>query len=263
MQDIIFYVAPYGTRGIVRDCRNAHNATPPTLTRGIPARLRMRLFADRYSDAPYPPEAFTDVAAWRWIMDDDWDRGTVCKLAGDGASISIRTVADTVNGAAVESTEFVIPLYNTDTDLLRAWLGRDPIKAGLQGELIGLDSAGDPVFVLQIENFSVRNRVSAAAICGGEDIHGVTREQVADMIQSALANSAQGNGGSSSGETSSGGSTSSGGDITSGGSCSSGDITSGGSTSSGGADIIINDNGTIPDNAFDENPDRPDEAPEP
>lgn len=203
MQDIIFYVAPCGTRGVVRDSRNVQNAVPPTITRGIPVRLHMRLFSDRYSDAPYPPEAFTDVAAWRWIMDDDWDRGTICKLAGDGASISIRTVANTVNGAAVEFTEFVIPLYNTDTDLLRAWLGRDPIKAGLQGELIGLDSAGDPVFVLQIENFSVRNRVSAAAICGGEDIHGVTREQVAGMIQSALSGLNVSSGGSG-GSTSSG-----------------------------------------------------------
>ena len=163
MQDIIFYVAPHGTRGVVRDAANRNNITPPTLTRGVAARLRLRLFADRWSAQPYPMEQLNGIAWWSWLMDDDWDRGTICKLSSDGSNITVRNVTETVGEVPATYTEFSIPIINVDTEILRAWLGRDPVKAGLQGELIGYDQGGDAVFVLQVENFSVLNRLVPAS----------------------------------------------------------------------------------------------------
>ena len=163
MQDLIFYVAPYGTRGAVRDAANKNNITAPELTRGVSVRLRMRLFADRWSAQPYPVESLSGITWWSWFMDDDWDRGTVSKITSDGANITVRSVEETVNGSTATFTEVQIPLVDMDTEILRAWLGRDPVRGGLAGELIGYDVDGDPVFVLQIENFSVRNRIIPAS----------------------------------------------------------------------------------------------------
>ena len=163
MQDIVFYVAANETLGLVRDYANMHRTDAPVLTIGVAACLRMRLFADIEVSTPYPVTSFSSITDWRWSMDADFNRSTACKLVADEGGISVHTVTDTVNDETRSFTEIVIPISNMNTQELAAWLGNDGTKSGLTGELVGYDNNGNAVFVLQVENFTVRNRV--AGLC--------------------------------------------------------------------------------------------------
>ena len=85
MQNIIFYVAANETLGVVRDYANAKNVAPPTLVRGVEACLKMRLFAERDGNTPYPLSTFAGISSWQWAMDNDFPEVTAYKLVGDNA----------------------------------------------------------------------------------------------------------------------------------------------------------------------------------
>jgi len=190
MQDIVFYAAANETLGVVRDCTNMLRADAPVLTIGVAVCLKMRLFSAVEVATPYPLSAFTGVANWQWSMDSDFNRNTASKLVADEDGISVHTVTDTVNGETRNFTEFVIPISNMNTQELSAWLGAEKTRSGLTGELVGYDSSENAAFVLQVENFTVRNRVAGLADPTALDQGTVTRTQVERMIQSAVSSSA-------------------------------------------------------------------------
>lgn len=161
MQNIIFYVAANETLGAVRDYANAKSVTPPTLVRGVEACLKMRLFAERDGSTPYPLATFAGITSWQWAMDNDFSEATAYKLIGDNGDITVGNVIENAEGSEVEYTEITIPMSNMNTEELAAWLGSEKSKSGLVGELIGYDVAARQIFVLQIENFTVRNRITS------------------------------------------------------------------------------------------------------
>jgi len=192
MQDIVFYVAAKETLGKVRDYSNMRNSDAPLLTLGVAVCLRMRLFDDIEDSMPYPIASFSGIADWQWRMDADFDRSTACKLVADADGISVHTVTDTVKGETMSFTEFVIPISNMNTEELVAWLGSDKVKTGLAGELVGYDDEGHAMFVLQIEDFSVRNRLAGLNDEDEDDPTPVDQEIVTrpvaeQMIQTAVS----------------------------------------------------------------------------
>lgn len=186
MQDIVFYVSANETLGLVRDYANMHRADAPVLTIGVAVCLRMRLFADIEVSTPYPIASFSGITNWRWSMDADFDRSTACKLVADEDGISVHTVTDTVSGETRSFTEFVIPISNMNTQELAAWLGNESTRSGLTGELVGYDNNGNAIFVLQVENFTVRNRVAGLCDPTAVDEGIVTRSVAEQMIQTAV-----------------------------------------------------------------------------
>lgn len=192
MQDIVFYVAANETLGRVRDYSNMRNSGAPLLTLGVAVCLRMRLFEDIEDSTPYPIASFSGITDWQWRMDADFDRSTACKLVADADGISVHTVTDTVKGETMSFTEFVIPISNMNTEGLVAWLGIDKVKTGLAGELVGYDNEGHATFVLQIEDFSVRNRLAGLNDEDEDDPTPVDQEIVTrpvaeQMIQTAVS----------------------------------------------------------------------------
>lgn len=190
MQDIVFYVAAGATLGKVRNYSNMINSFAPVLTLGVSVCLRLRLFSAMEDATPYPISSFNNITNWEWSMDADFDRSTACKLVADADGISVHTVTDTVNGETKDFTEFVIPISEMNTIELTTWLGNEKMKSGLTGELVGYDSGGNAIFVLQIEDFSVRNRVSGPDAPTAVDEGFVTRTIAEQMIQSAVSSSA-------------------------------------------------------------------------
>lgn len=191
MQDIVFYAAANETLGVVRDYANARKAPAPVLTLGVSVCLRMRLFAALDTAGPYPVSAFSGITDWQWRMDGDFDRTTTCKLVADANGISVHCVTDTVSGETMDFTEFVIPISNMNTQELAAWLGNEPKRTGLTGELVGYDSEEHAVFVLQIDNFTVRNRVAGLGDPTAVDQEIVTRTTAEQMIRTAVSASAE------------------------------------------------------------------------
>ena len=195
MQDLIFYVAAKETLGKVRDYSNMRSSDAPLLTLGVAVCLRMRLFEDIEDSTPYPIASFDSITSWNWRMDADYDRRTACKLVADAEGISVHTVTDTIKSETMSFTEVVIPISNMNTRELAAWIDNEKIKTGLAGELVGYDNEGHAAFVLQIENFSVRNRLSGLndededdPIPVDQEI--VTRPLAEQMIQAAVSASA-------------------------------------------------------------------------
>ena len=160
MQDIVFYAAANETLGVVRDYANIRNQSAPILVLGVSVCLKMRLFADSESTSAYPIASFCGITTWKWRMDADFDRDTPSKLVADTGDISVQTVTDTINGETLSFTEFAIPISDMNTVELTEWLGTEKKRSGLTGELVGYDSSGNAVFVLQIDDFTVRNRVA-------------------------------------------------------------------------------------------------------
>ena len=161
MQEIILYATANEVLARVRDRANAKAATPPTLARGCGFRLKIRLFANAYDDTPYPVANLAGITAWAFVMDSDWDSATPYKVVADAGEIAVGEVQDQYEGEVVTYTEAVVPVSETNTEELAAWLGSDEGKDGLNAELIGYDGTGEEAFVLQIKGFSVRNRLGS------------------------------------------------------------------------------------------------------
>lgn len=185
MQNIKFYVSAAETLGVVRDYANAKSATAPALVRGVETQLKIRLFVNSDGSTPYPIALFSNIAAWQWAMDKDFSESTNYILEADNASITVATVTDSIDGTDSEFTELTIPIPNMNTIELADWLGTDESKSGLSGELVGFDANGKAVFVLQIKNFTVRNRITSLGSPTPIDPDYLTAVQVYALMQAA------------------------------------------------------------------------------
>ena len=186
MQETIFYVAAGETLGAVRDFANAKSAAPPTLVRGVSALLRMRLFAHREGLEPYPVDALNGIVRWQWAMDTDFNEATAYKLQADNANIELSEVTDEIDGDEYNYTEVSIPMPEMNTVELAEWIGTDKSKNGLHGELVGYDADGTEVFILQVENFTLRNRITSIGAPTPVSADYLTASQVAALIAAGL-----------------------------------------------------------------------------
>ena len=162
MQEIKIYVSAAESVGVIRDSANAKNANAPALVRGIKTLLKLRLFAEPNSMEPYPLEQLADVVSWQFVMDADFDSDTAYKIVADNENITANSVTADIDGTNTSFTEISIPLIDTNTVELDDWLNTAKSKNGLTAELVGYDKNGAAIFVLQLENFSVRNRLTSA-----------------------------------------------------------------------------------------------------
>ncbi len=186
MQNTIFYVAANETLGVVKDYANAKTVAPPTLVRGVAACLRMRLFASRDGTGAYPMSAFANIVSWQWAMDSDFNESTAYKLVGDNGDITVSAVTEATDGEEVAYTEISIPISGMNTEELAAWLGTEKSKSGLAGELVGFDAGGSQMFILQIENFTVRNRITSIGNPMPIDPDFLTAAQVRAMLAAGM-----------------------------------------------------------------------------
>ena len=161
MQTLTFYVTADSTLGAVRDYANAKNAAAPTLTRGVSACLKMRVFANAENADPYPLAELQNIPSWQFVMDDDFDSTSNYILVADHADISVQSITETINEVEYTFSEFSIPIRSTNTEELNTLLGTQESVATLNGELVGFDEGGSEVFVLQVKGFTVRNRISS------------------------------------------------------------------------------------------------------
>ena len=224
MQEHIIYLDAHESVAVVRDEKNMRTLPPPTLVRGTACVLKLRLFAERIGTTPYPIANLYDVVSWQWAMDSDFYDRSPYKLVGDNQNIELNSVQEFRDGIGRVYTQITIPMPSMESNELARWLGSEPVRAGLTGELTGFDATGSPIYILQIEGFKIRNRiVSSAALptSSSSSVSGVTLEQIQQMINQAIVNA---------GGNSSGGNNSSSGD--SGGNSSAG---SGGNNSSSGS----------------------------
>ncbi len=160
MQELKMFVSAENTLGVVRDHVNAKNQPAPVMVRGCETVLKIRLFANSYDTTPYPVSLLSGIYDWKFVMDADYAENTDYILVADHANITVAEATDTdPNGNEVTYTEVSVPIPNTNTTELAAWLGTKSGVTGLHSELIGYDESGEQVFVLQIENFTVRNRI--------------------------------------------------------------------------------------------------------
>lgn len=162
MQEITIYVSAANSLGVIRDYANAQKMTAPSLMRGCEYKLRLRLFANAEGDTSYPISALQQVKSWQFVMDRDYDNTTANLLLANNASIAVATVEDTtIDGESRSFTEVQIPLTETNTEELAEYLGTDRKKGNITAELVGYDSNGNDIFVLQIENFTFCNRLTS------------------------------------------------------------------------------------------------------
>lgn len=186
MQEIKIYVAANGALGVIRDYANAKGVSAPTLVRGCEVLLRVRLFANSDGDTPYPIDQLENIVSWQWVMDSDFDSDTAYKLVGDNGAIAVETVTEEIDDVVRTFTEITIPLTSTNTVELTEWLGNQKSKSGLHGELVGFDASGDDTFVLQIENFTFRNRISSMGNPTEIDPEYLTAAQVTAIVRSEV-----------------------------------------------------------------------------
>ena len=238
MQEHIIYLDAHESVAVVRDEKNMRSLPPPTLVRGTACVLKLRLFAERIGTTPFPIANLYDVVSWQWAMDSDFCDRSPHKLVADSANIELNSVQEFRDGIGRAYTQVTIPMPSMETGELARWLGSEPVRAGLTGELTGFDASGSPIYILQIEGFKIRNRIVASAAPPTSSscaVPGITMEQLQQMINQAIIN-AGGNssGGNNSSSGSEGSNSSSGGNNSSsgseGGNSSSG---SGGNSSSG------------------------------
>ena len=258
MQEHIIYLDAHESVAVVRDEKNMRSLPPPTLVRGTACVLKLRLFAERIGTTPFPIANLYDVVSWQWAMDSDFCDRSPHKLVADSANIELNSVQEFRDGIGRAYTQITIPMPSMETGELARWLGSEPVRAGLTGELTGFDASGSPIYILQIEGFKIRNRIVASAAPPTSSscaVPGITMEQLQQMINQAIINaggnssggnnsssgseennSSSGSGGNNSSSGSGGNNSSSG----SGGNSSSG---SGGNNSSSGSGAYENETG--------------------
>lgn len=188
MQEFKIYVSASSAVGEVRDFANAQSASLPELVRGIEAVLKLRLFASPDESQPYPIHQLKNIASWQWVMDNDFNEETNYILVADNDNITVSTVQDVYGDVTYTYTEIAIPLPNTNTVELDKWLGNGNSKSGLIGELVGYNTNGDSVFVLQLENFTFRNRLTSSGNPTDLPSEYLTESQVRAVITGTLQN---------------------------------------------------------------------------
>ena len=247
MQEHIIYLDAHESVAVVRDEKNMRTLPPPTLVRGTACVLKLRLFAERIGTTPFPIANLYDVVTWQVAMDSDFYDRSPYKLVADNANIELKSVQEFRDGIGRVYTQITIPMPSMETNELARWLGSEPVRAGLTGELTGFDTTGSPIYILQIEGFKIRNRIVSSAgpttTSSGAAIAGITMEQLQQMINQAIVNaggnssggnnSSSGSGGNNSSSGSEGNNSSSGGNNSSSGT--GGNNSSSGSGGSSGA----------------------------
>lgn len=188
MQEIKIYVMAAESLGVIRDYANAKNAAAPSLVRGVETMLKLRLFSEPNVQSPYPIENLSGVAAWQFVMDADYDESTTYKLVADNENITAATVTEDVDGTEYTYTEIAVPLKETNTVEIDQWLGNGKSKTGLTGELCGFDADGNTIFLLQLENFSIRNRLTSAGDPTEIPSEYFTEAQVRSFVTGLLRN---------------------------------------------------------------------------
>jgi len=151
MQDVIFYVSASQPLGTVQDKDGAEPVNPPVLVRGVPVRLCVRLFSSADGGTKYPAESLSDIVAWTFVMDADFNPDTTYKVIADNDSITLVT-------SQTNPPEVRIPISDMDSPELAAMLGTAE-SICLTGELVGYNAEGYAVFVLQVKGFTIRNRI--------------------------------------------------------------------------------------------------------
>ena len=192
MQEHIIYLDAHESVAVVRDEKNMRSLPPPTLVRGTACILKLRLFAERIGTTPFPIANLYDVVAWQWAMDSDFYDRSPYKLVGDNPNIELNSVQEFRDGIGRVYTQITIPMPSMETNELARWLGSEPVRAGLTGELTGFDATGSPIYILQVEGFKIRNRIVSSAgpttTSSGAAIAGITMEQLQQMINQAIVN---------------------------------------------------------------------------
>lgn len=181
MQDVVCYVSADQTLGTVRDFVNARGAAAPTIIRGIGLTLHLRLFADAYGEKPYDIETLKAVDTWSFIMDDDWAGETTPKIIADNANITVSSVTDEDR----TYTDIAVPILETNTVEVLDWLGTQESRNGLHAQLTGYDNDAEPVFILQIKNFTLRNRLDSAGEPTAAPSEYLTEAQVRALINAS------------------------------------------------------------------------------
>lgn len=155
MQDIIIYAVV--ENGLARCVEPNSNqpAAAPTLIRGSKFYLDLRLLAAGSDAQSWPLNNISAVKSWQWVMSDGFNSSGNAVLAGDNENIAAGEI--TVNGTVY--TQITIPVTASDTCEVRAFLGFEESRSNLNGELIGWDKDGETVLVIQILDFTLRNRV--------------------------------------------------------------------------------------------------------
>ena len=203
MQEHIIYLDAHESVAVVRDEKNMRTLPPPTLVRGTACVLKLRLFAERIGTTPFPIANLYDVVAWQFAMDSDFYDRSPYKLVADNANIELNSVQEFRDGIGRVYTQITIPMPSMETNELARWLGSEPVRAGLTGELTGFDSTGSPIYILQIEGFKIRNRIVSSAgpttTSSGAAIAGITMEQLQQMINQAIVNAGGNNSGGNNG----------------------------------------------------------------
>ena len=162
MQIITFYARAAETLGEFTDYANAKTVSAPILTKGVAVCLKMRIFKEEGSLDPVPVDSFADVKAWQWVMDDDFDSTSNYILVAQHDKIAVDAKTEEIEGESRDFTEFTIPIPEMNTVELDAVLQKKENVANLNGELVGLNGAGEAVYILQLKGFTVRNRISSA-----------------------------------------------------------------------------------------------------
>ena len=213
MQEHIIYLDAHESVAVVRDEKNMRTLPPPTLVRGTACTLKLRLFAERIGTTPYPIANLYDVVTWQFAMDSDFYDRSPYKLVADNANIELNSVQEFRDGIGRVYTQITIPMPSMETNELARWLGSEPVRAGLTGELTGFDSTGSPIYILQIEGFKIRNRIVSSAgpttTSSGAAIAGITMEQLQQMINQAIVNAGGNSSGGNNSSSGSGGNNSS------------------------------------------------------
>ena len=236
MQEHIIYLDAHESVAVVRDEKNMRTLPPPTLVRGTACVLKLRLFAERIGTTPYPIANLYDVVSWQWAMDSDFYDRSPYKLVADNPNIELNSVQEFRDGIGRVYTQITIPMPSMETNELARWLGSEPVRAGLTGELTGFDATGSPIYILQVEGFKIRNRIVSSAgpttSSSGAAIAGITMEQLQQMINQAIVNAGGNSSGGNNSSSGSGGNNSSSG--SEGNNSSSGSGENNSSSSSGG-----------------------------
>jgi hypothetical protein len=158
MQNIKAYLSVKGVLGESKDSYNAKKITPPQLVKGCSTMLSLRLFTGDDSNVAYPIESLAGVVSWSFVLDSDYNKSTTPKIVADNANIRVVTGTDGEDNTPY--TEVVIPILNMNTVELNELLKDSAVSKSLIGELVGYDSTGENIFVLQVEGFTIRNRVN-------------------------------------------------------------------------------------------------------
>lgn len=152
MQEITFYVTmDHIPRGKLMDHFNDYPDDDPIgLVVGIPIQINLMLFKSRNTGTrPYPvPD---DIVSWKFFADNDFNRSTEPLITVDSGIYTVETTSQ---------TKLVIPISDMSGERLVELLGTRGVLEGITGEVIGYDELDNAVFVMQLDNIVIRNRIA-------------------------------------------------------------------------------------------------------